>query len=270
MKIDRIYVDTCPRDIRQTYINLTSIRHWYPDIPITILMDPDHKDFIAPELARLWGCDICMPSSQFGHNVAKLYVLLLPAGSRVLYLDSDIVFLGPVLDRLEKYDEDLIVVDEFHSLANVNKDYYNIDKLLAMDPDFTFTQRCFNAGQFVVTTGLIKESDFQSVVDISEEALVQKYDFFGGQDQGVMNYVVQKMEQQGRLSMRRDPFMLWGGGDLSEIDVEKLDNCSPYNQLVHWAGFSIATGSVPNKHILKYFEDLFVEYLAEGLTRMEQ
>lgn len=266
MKIDRIYVDTCPRDIRQTYINLTSIRFWYPDIPITVLLDPQYKDFLAPELARVWGCEICIPDKRFGQQWGKFHALFAPAGSRIMYVDSDIVFLGPVIDRLEQYSEDIIVVDEYHPIENIENYFFGVDQLRALDPDFMITHQCFNNGQFVVTTGLVKEEDFKSVVDIREGQMVAKYDYFRCCDQGVMNYVVQKMEQQNRLSVRRDAYMLWGGGDHSGIDASALGRNSRYDQLLHWTGTSIETSTVPNKHILKYFEDLFVEYLAGNLS----
>ena len=128
--------------------------------------------------------------------------------------------------------------------------------------DFSINHYSFNIGQFVLTTGLFKESDFESLVRITNGRAKKRYDFFAHNDQGVINYVVQKKEQQEKISLHREPFMIWGGSsEALQIDISLLGKNSHYDRLVHWAGAPCATGTVPYKQLLKYFEGMFVEYI---------
>lgn len=268
MEIDRIYVDTCPRDIRQTYICLTSIRYWYPNIPITVLLDPQYPHFKAPEIALLWDCDICMPDSRYAGPWAKMHVLLAPAGERAMYVDSDIVFLGKVLDRLEQFDSDMIVVDERFSIDAIDEHFYNTEKLKAFDPDFLINRHSFNNGQFVLTTGLFSEIDFETVMEVSNGHAKKRYDFFAYNDQGLFNYVVQKKEQQDIMSLHREQFMIWGGSPRTpDIVISRIDKNSPYAYLVHWAGYYCSAGEVPNRHLLEHFENMYIEYICDRTTK---
>ena len=80
-------------------------------------------------------------------------------------------------------------------------------------------------------------------------------------EQGLLNYVLLKKFQEGRISLRRVPFMWWAGWlDEKAVRVKKLTRRSPYPVLVHWAGPEKKQGSldnVPNGHLLRHFESIY-------------
>src|SRR5438045_1395202 len=103
MKIDRIYIAGHKSDFRFTQCCVASIRHWYPKIPVTLIKDESSGGYSTEQLENLWNVS-CFNSRQkvFGLGMSKLEPLFLPIRERCLIIDSDIVFLGRVLDSLGK------------------------------------------------------------------------------------------------------------------------------------------------------------------------
>ena len=53
-------------------------------------------------------------------------------------LDSDIILAGPILDILEKYDEDWVVFDEPFTHEDLYRYYFDPKEIKKIDPEFNF------------------------------------------------------------------------------------------------------------------------------------
>jgi hypothetical protein len=98
MRIDQIYIGCYSGDQRFTRILVASIRTWYPNIPIDLIKDESQEKFDTSDIERFWHVDImeCQRKT-FGWGFAKLEPLSLEEKKRILLLDSDQIFAGPVL-----------------------------------------------------------------------------------------------------------------------------------------------------------------------------
>src|SRR5437879_1345253 len=109
MKIDAIYVACYRYDVELTRLCVASIRFWYPEIPIWLVKDETYGPFDTREIEEVWSASV-FPShlQNLGWGFGKLQVMFQRQPLRCLCLDSDIVFVGRVLDALEGYSEDFI------------------------------------------------------------------------------------------------------------------------------------------------------------------
>lgn len=266
MKIDRVYI-TCTRaDLRLTRCCVASIRHWYPQIPIILIRDETYGTFDTAELQAAWNVGIFETErKRFGWGFSKLEPLFLPRGERMLILDSDIVFVGRVLDVLEQYDEDFIVADTPHAEEQLSKDYFDLAELAAYDPAFVFPGFVFNGGQLVGTTGILRRSDFEPLIIFSEPPKRVYPKIFAPGDQGPVNYILLKKRQQGQLTLRRVVFMWWANWlDETKVKLTDLTDQSPYPFLVHWAGPKYKMFHLMrNGHLLLHFEKMYLGRVAE-------
>src|SRR6476469_2574879 len=99
--IEGIYVCGYKYDVQFTRACVASIRTWYPNIPITLIKDRFYGDYSTRSIESWWNCDVLDVSGRlFGWGFGKLEPLFRSADERFLLLDSDILFVGPVLDRL--------------------------------------------------------------------------------------------------------------------------------------------------------------------------
>jgi hypothetical protein len=87
-----------------------------------------------------------------------------------MLLDSA-VFTGRVIDRLQQFAEELVVDKEDFSREAIGVQFFPIDKLLKLDPEFPFPGYDFNTGQFVVTTGRIAKADFDGLLDWEQRSV---------------------------------------------------------------------------------------------------
>ncbi|HEX5002997.1 MAG TPA: hypothetical protein VFW78_10925 [Bacteroidia bacterium] len=275
MKIDIIYIPCYRRDFRLARICIASIRHWYPDIPITIIKDEMMHSFDTTELERVFNVSVYPQNARlYGWGFSKFEAMFEPAGKRFLFLDADIVMAGPVLELLEKYDDDYIVHEEPYSLEDVYKYYFNLEELKKFDPAFHFPEFTFNTGQFVGTAGKLKRSDFDPLVEWSEPRIVKRTDVFTfGGEQPVLNYVVMKKMGEGMLSVKRLNFMREGlNPDTAAISIDRLDRKEGYPFILHWHDkkpdvFDPRMRQIPRNDILLHFEKIYFEKASIGVFR---
>ncbi len=188
--------------------------------------------------------------------MAKLEPLFLATHERCLIIDSDVLFMGRVLDRLEQHDEDFIVVAEDHPIDDIRHHYFDERVVQRRYPSFKFPGYVFNTGQIVTTTGIFRREQFAPLVSFTEpRELLQPEVFFCG-DQGLLNYTILSALQEGRVTLRRKDFMRWAGGlNPEEINLARLRIRSPYKLVVHWAGAKAESlAAAPMSHLLEYFE----------------
>jgi len=272
VKIECIYLLAHKYYMRLACICVASIRYWYPDIPIYLIKDEGGGPFSTAELERTWNVAVMDTSERvFGWGFAHLEPLLLARKQRFMVMDVDIAFVGRVLDDLERYDEDFIVDHEDHPDqpdAKFEGLYFRLAALKRWDPDFSFPNFAFNAGQFVGTSGLLGKEDFDGLIQWSAPRKVLQPEIFNYGDQGVLNYVLMKKLAARDVTVARIPFMKWGEEEMNELDLARLDAQSPYPYLVHWAGLrKPRMRDMPRSDILFKFEDYYYSKLPFAAPR---
>jgi hypothetical protein len=243
------------KDFRFTRCCVASIRHFYPRIPIVLIKDHIDGDYDTTLLQRVYDVEIFQTRvRRFGWGMSKLEPLFLPFRERCLILDSDTVFLGPVLDRLDAAAADFVVEWCDHAPEDLTTNYFDPTRLSLEFPDFIFPGYVFNSGQFVATTGIVKRSDFESLVDFSEPRRSLRQDIFPCGDQGFLNFVLFRKQQQGALTIAREPFMMWPPAvEPDSIRISELER-EGYPFLLHWAGPKLPTlGAHSLGDVLLYF-----------------
>jgi hypothetical protein len=256
MRIERIYISGHSRDLRFTRCAVASIRQFYPDIPISLIKDESNGPYDTGDLERVFGVSLFdTPVKKFGWGMAKLEPLFLPKRERFLVLDSDTVFVGRVLDRLEEYDEDFIVELCNHDAGDIRAHYFDPAVLSVEYPDFHYPGWVFNSGQFVAVTGRLRREDFAPFVTFEEPRVVLRPDLFRCGDQGVLNFVLFRKQHRGEVTIRREKFMKWPSA-IEPGAVRKVDlDSGRLRYLLHWAGHKrpllVAN---PLGEVLQYFE----------------
>jgi len=271
MTIQRIYIPTHKGDVRLTAICAASIRYWYPEIPILLIKDYSQGSFDTSEIERLCNASIFQTTKrEFGWGFAKLEPLFEAEHRRFLVVDSDTVFTGPVLDELNRHDTNFIVDDETPPPDEVKRHYFDLVKLRELDPSFHFCGKTFNSGQWVGTSGLVSPSDFNLVVDWTSPPTLKYPQHFMPGDQGVLNYVLSRLEQNGAVSVSRLPLMLWAPRDINHLDLSLLKKDSPYQQIIHWAGVKKQRlGAMPRADILRFFEQCYFSSMPLGSLKRQ-
>jgi glycosyltransferase involved in cell wall biosynthesis len=279
MKISRVYIGASHHDYHLAQCCVASIRHWYPDIPISLIKDFTNPQFDTIELEKAWNVSIFQARHQnLGLGWGKLEAIAASGSERCLILDSDIVLVNPLLDQLEAFDEDFIVVEENHPPESIHSYYFNLPLLQELDPSFQFPGFVFNVGQIVATSGLLTWDDFLPHLRIEPRIEVLHPEIFPGSDQGLLNYLLLKKISRQEISLRRHAFMRWGHnpayGKMSLHDIARRQ--SSYTFLIHWAGRkSPDLDEIPHAYLLKFFFKKYHQAVSGGwwkhlLRRLQQ
>jgi hypothetical protein len=268
MKIEGVVISCYPADLQLTRICVASVRFWYPEIPIWLLKDRQYGDFDTTEIERYWNTQVFPGRNEkLGWGFGKLELMTESPARRFLLLDSDTAFAGRVIDRLELFDADLVVDKEEFPPNAISLQFFPVDKLRHLDPEFIFPGYGFNTGQMVATTGCISKSDFNGLLDWQTRTVMHR-DVFQKGEQGLFNYVVLRHAQKGLLSIHREPFMVWPGESqrTAHIRVADLTADSPHAQVIHWAGLAWgkSPAEMPRADILSHFEALYYSRVPNG------
>jgi hypothetical protein len=269
MKIEGVVVSCYRYDLHLTRLCVASVRFWYPYVPIWLLKDRHYGDFPTGEIEKYWNVRVYpVRQTTLGWGFGKLIVMTELPARRLLLLDSDIVFAGRVIDRLENFDEDFIVDEEDFDAAAVKVQFFAVDELRQLDPAFAFPGFGFNTGQIVVTTGLLTKQDFDGLLDWQTWSVKYPKVFTMGGEQGLVNYMVLRKAQQGHLTIRREPFMVWPGETdrAHHIDLKDLTTEGRHQQVIHWAGlgWGKTLEEMPRSEILLHFENIYYRAIPFG------
>jgi hypothetical protein len=266
--IERIYIACYRWDVRLTRILVASIRRWYPDHPIVLIKDHRYGDFNTNDIERTHGASVYDgPRRVFGWGFGKIEPLFDHPRRRVLVLDSDIVFVGRVLDVLERFDEDFIVQEEGPPSDDfLRENYFDLDGLRLVDPAFEFPHYTFNTGQIVATTGLLSRGLFDPHVVWNDPPRVRRPEVFKLGEQGLLNYLLMRAEQDRRVSLRRVRFMeLPTATAVASLDVDTVSKGLGPPLLLHWCGLQSARPEdSPRADLLTHFEAAYYERVPAG------
>lgn len=268
--LDAIYVTASARDARQTRICVASIRHFYPDAPIRLLVGGALEPGLADELARYWGVTLAdVPPGEWGWGFVKLEPLFGPPGERFLVLDSDTAFVGPVLQTWAECTGPFLVDDEQQSEADTHRLYYDWRQVAAVDPAARAPQFVFNSGQWFGTAGVLKREHFSAYIDWSAmPPKLRHAGLFKNGDQGLFNYVLNQQVRLDGLAVNRRKIMHWPGHGMEHVDVDSVIAGDVPALVVHWAGYKHGRLSgFAGADLLRYFETQYYDRLPGGFAK---
>jgi len=273
MKIERIYILTYKDDLWWARMCVASIRYWYPDIPISLIKDHIFGPFNTRDIEKYWNVDIFETKKKcFGSGLAKLEPFFLKTKERGMVLDSDVCFAGKVLDVLEKHDEDFVVpgggYQDITSDA-IHKFFYRSEEInRKFDRNFRYPGYVFSTGHIVFTSGILTREDFSVTVDWSDLPRHKYPGVFFGNDQGILNYVLQKKERETEISIGKEIYgQLIGNKDIVRLSIDSIRNFrNDYPFLIHWCGGQhyYFLHKIPSGHILGFYRSFFYSRIKNG------
>ena len=242
IKIRKIVIACFKKDMFLLRPCVASVRYWYPDAEIFLLKDIIKGDFSLDEFVEHWECKIFETDmKKFGWPWSKLSVLLKEEDDRFLFLDSDTVLLGPVLDELEKFEEDFIVtgavitdpLDENFTFNYI--DYTRIKE--EFDPEYQFPGYGFNGGHIVMRSGIFKKPNFTKLISF-EPTIKSLYPLiFKHGDQGCLNYIFTKAAEEKRITLKYHDFWVWPELPVvNTFELSRIKDRTGYPIIMHWAG----------------------------------
>ena len=266
------------KDFFLTRICVSSIRYYYPEVDIYILKDYLNGEFSSLELEKSWNVKMLdLGIRKYGWSAAKMHFLFSQCfpNEKIFVLDSDIVFVGKLLESLysSAINFDFTVNADFHDNPHddwVSVHYYDIDYLNSIDPNFKFPGYFFNGGQLIVTTGKIKQNEVIEHFDLSLFPYWKNSKYLPFVDQSLLNYIIPKKEQAGEITVNKQQFMIWSEGSESRnLDLESVKDGEKYMLLVHWAGATRVPllKKMTRSDILVLFENYYYSKVKFGILK---
>lgn len=228
------------KDYFFTKILVSSIRYYYPDIPIELVKDSLNGSFNSKTLEKKFNVkEIKLSKKYFGWSAAKLHFLIeLEIDKQYLCLDSDIIFVGKVLEKFKNSKADFIVSPEYFELTDNVKSVF-VDPVKAKEyyPDYEFPGFFFNGGQTIVNPSKIKLSFFENIFNPEKYPYYINYEDFRYVDQSILNALLPSLHNSKTIKLQAIEFMQPSHSYFKETaknDFLQLD--SNENYLVHYAG----------------------------------
>jgi hypothetical protein len=264
--IDCIYITAATHDSRYTRICVASVRYFYPNVTIRLLIGGVLQRGLADELRRYWNVSAAdIPNGDYGWGFVKLEPLFRPTGERFLVLDSDTVMTGPVLDLAAKYDGDFLVDDEIQPPQRAKEIYYDCGRAAEEGLQIKESEFLFNTGQWFGKSGVLSRSDFARVIEWSLPRRVCNPSVFKNGEQGVLNFVVNEQFRSGKIRVARVPLMRWPVHGMQGLDVHAVSRRSAAPLVVHWAGLKKARQrDMVGSDLLGFFERQYYGKLRYG------
>jgi hypothetical protein len=268
--IDFVYIAASARDARYTRTCVASVRYFYPDVPIRLLVSGSLQHGLADELVRYWNVRAAdLPSKgDYGWGFVKLEALFGPPGERFLVLDSDTVLTGSVLEVWSGNRAPFLVDDEKQSEADTKQLYYDWEKVRMIDPCAQPPQFVFNSGQWFGTAGVLTRKDFAPWLAWTMPRRTIPPGHFMNGEQGILNYVFNRKVALEGLQVERRQIMRWPGHSMEGLDAETVSRKTAPHRIVHWAGLKKARlRHMAGADVLEYFEKVYYERLPGGEAR---
>lgn len=270
MRIDCIYVAASSLDARYTRICIASIRYFYPEVPIRLLVGGPLQRGLAHELRRYWDvrtADLSV-NGNYGWGFVKLEALFGPPGEKFLVLDSDTALAGPVLSLWNGDCAPFLVDDEKQPEDDKKRLYYDWQKVLQIDPSAQPPQFVFNSGQWFGTAGMLTRDDFEPWLKWAMPRKLRHPELFMPGEQGILNYVLNRKVTMEGLWVQWTKIMRWPGHSMEGLNVETIAKRTAPPLVIHWAGMKkTALRLMVASEILLFFEESYYARLPAGRLR---
>jgi len=240
---------------------VASVRYWYPDIPIYLIVDYSNGAIPASGMCRKWNLKILDTGKQhYGWGFGKFEPLFLNHPERFLILDADTVLTGPVLDKVKDLDADFVVDKEVQPFEKFTSLYYDPAKAAELFPGFRYPGYSFNTGQWIGKTKVLNRNDFNDFVVWTPAPKLKYPEYFKQADQGIFNLLIHIKEEKQQVQVKKIPLMIWpenGNADFLQFSsISQRTHEAPY--IIHWAGMKFSNLSgYPRADILLFYETFF-------------
>lgn len=258
-----------------TRICCASVRYFYPDADIYIVKDNLAGEFSTTEMEQALNVkQLDLGTDKYGWSAAKVHLLASDKfkGQRVLSIDCDIVLAGCFLDELYQKTEgaDFVVDPDYtadiHS-EEFKRHYYTYDTIKNMDPDFEYPGFAFNGGQSIVTTGKVTKELLAPFFDVTTFPYYKRRDILPQADQSLLNYLLPKLERQGKIKIAPVNFMLWSDeAKTKTLSLDKIKEGKDYPYVIHWAGVLRIPylDAMTRPDVLHFFQDFYYSKVPFG------
>jgi hypothetical protein len=268
--VDCIYVAASNYDSRYTRICVASVRFFYPEQPIRLLLSGAAERGLAHELRKYWdvGTADFPTRGDYGWGFVKLEPLFGPPGERFLVLDSDTVITGPVLDLWNGSHGPFLVDNEKQSEADTKRLYYDWERVRELDRCARAPRFVFNSGQWFGTAGVLTRNDFAPWIEWTMPRQLRHPECFMPGDQGILNYVFNHKAAAEGLEVERREIMRWPARSMEGLDADSVSKKAAPARIVHWAGMKKARQrDMAGADLLAFFEKLYYNRLPAGRGR---
>lgn len=267
--IDCIYIAASAPDARYTRICVASIRYFYPNIPIRLLVGARLQRGLADELEHYWNVAKVDPSKgDYGWGFVKLEPLFGPLNETFLVLDSDTVLAGRVLDMWNESRPPFLVDDEKQSESDTKRLYYDWENVRKIDRNARAPGFVFNSGQWFGTAGVLSRHDFEPWVEWTMPRRLTYPKHFMPGEQGILNYVLNQKTALGGLRVERRQIMRWPAHSMEGLNSDTVSKRTAAPCIVHWAGLKKARQrEMVGSDLLAFFEEVYYERLPAGSAR---
>lgn len=264
-----VYIAASALDARYTRICVASVRYFYPDIPLRLLVGGRLQQGLAEELQRYWNVEVAdLPQGDYGWGFVKLEPLFGPPGERFLVLDSDTVLAGPVLNIWLENGAPFLVDDEQLSESDTHRLYYDWQKVQAIDSQSRPPQFVFNSGQWFGTAGILTRADFAPLLEWGMPPRLRHPQYFMPGEQGILNYVLNQKAILAGLRVERRTIMRWPVYGMQGLEAEGVARRVAAPLVVHWAGIKKARQrDMVGSDLLAYFENEYYAKIRFGRLR---
>lgn len=222
------------------------------------------------EFLHAWGIKrLKTPARVFRDTLSQLEPFYGEPGIKFFLMDTDIVFVGFMLERLSSHSEDIVVQREFAKRDSTNLHWINLDRIPALDPFFEYPGWAFNSGQWAGTSGVLKPDDFRDWITDEPIPRVRHPEVFY-RSQGLLNYVIMKRTAEGALTMGYEDVAIWGNltEEMNSISLEAIQTRSERPVILHWAGIKAPKlEQLPRADILDFFERYYYSRFTAGVVR---
>jgi hypothetical protein len=266
------------KDVWFCRICVASIRYYYPNVTIFLLKDELNGKFSTKEIERYWNVQLInYQTKKFGWSASKVHFYCDASykGERFLVLDSDIVFVGKLLDQsfVQDFSEDVIVSDQILKDPNsewFSKTYFDYKLVKDYDNRYEFPGFAFNCGQLFCKGGFLDRKDIEPFFDFNRVPAWKMLSLFPLVDQSVFNFLLPILSNDGKLNIGRESYMLWSETNIvRNLKLENIKIGNDYPYLLHWAGalrMPLLSKMTAGK-ILIFFEDYYYSRVQFGFIK---
>jgi hypothetical protein len=268
--VDCVYIAASASDARYTRICVASVRYFYPEITIRLLVGGELQRGLAVELHKYWNVNLAdLPfSGDYGWGFVKLEALFGPSGEKFLVLDSDTVLAGPVLGLWNEDCVSFLVDDEKASDDDKKRLYYDWEKVLRVDSSARPPEFVFNSGQWFGTAGVLTRDDFDRWLPWTMPRKLRHPELFMNGEQGLLNYVLNGKAMFNGLRVVRKRIMRWPGHSVEGLNAESIAKRTASPLVIHWAGMKkTSLRHMVGGDILLFFEKFYYRRLPAGSVR---
>lgn len=269
MPVDCIYICASTRDARYTRICVASVRFFYPQISIRLLVGGRLQHGLERELRYYYNVSVAdIPVGNYGWGFVHWEPLFGPSGEKFLVLDSDTVLAGPVLDLWNDSQALFLVDDEKPSEAATKELYYDWEKVRLVDSASQPPKFVFNCGQWFGTSGVLTRDDFAPWVEWTMPRRVRHPGLFMCGDQGIFNYVLNKKVLLDGLAVDRRKIMRWPKHSMEGLEPALVRKRVAAPVVVHWSGPKrVRQRDMIGADLLSYFEETYYQHFPFGGVR---